>query len=330
MVRKYITIDIKNISEYNDLVCKYIFKKGINLGSRCYVRNHCDGYCLKHFKLVQKYEINQNTSRCKYKTINGYCNRKCINKNICKYHKSTNKEEIENFSLKTKYNNEYKLICYYNDYKDKKKINNLIIKDDIYTKYNNTQLLICYNNENSLFKSYLSKLKKKLKKKKYKENKKNKNKTIENTVENMNFSDIFDEAKEIRNYNIIKYELNILVLTDKKFIKQMFDWCISIFSKKTESDKAFDNLITVAMDYDIIPCNENDPDYNSISFQDYKNKIKKLSLEIYKEDIIYIKKYIEFIFKSYHLAYYRTENMTKEIENEMENITNGLIEKIKL
>lgn len=110
----------------------------------------------------------------------------------------------------------------------------------------------------------------------------------------------------------------------------MFDWCISIFSKKTESDKAFDNLITVAMDYDIIPCNENDPDYNSISFQDYKNKIKKLSLEIYKEDIIYIKKYIEFIFKSYHLAYYRTENMTKEIENEMENITNGLIEKIKL
>lgn len=209
MVRKYITIDIKKISEYNDLVCKYIFKKGINLGSRCYVRNHCDGYCLKHFKLVQKYEINKNTSRCKYKTINGYCNRKCINKNICKYHKSTNKEEIENFSLKTKYNNEYKLICYYNDYKDKKKINNLIIKDDIYTKYNNTQLLICYNNDNSLFKSYLSKLKKKLKKKKYKENKKNKNKTIENTVENMNFSDIFDEAKEIRNYNIIKYELNI-------------------------------------------------------------------------------------------------------------------------
>lgn len=325
MVRKYITIDIKNISEYNELVCKYIFKKGESIGKRCYVRNYCDGYCLKHFKLVQKYEINKNIPRCKYKTQNGYCNRKFINTNICKYHK-TNKKEVENFS-KSKYNNEYKLICYYNDYKDKKKINNLIIKDDIHTKYNNTQLLICYNNDNTLFKTYLSKIKKKLKKKKYK---KNKNKIIENNVGNINFSDIFDEVKEIRNRNIIKYELNIFVLTDKKFIKQMFDWCISIFSKKTKSDKVFDYLINVAMIYDIIPCNENDQNYNSISFQNYKDKIKKLTLEIYKKDIIYIKKYIEFIFKSYHLAYYRTENMTEEIMNEMENITNELIGKNKI
>lgn len=44
MVRKYITVNIENIKDFDYLVCKYKFKKGNSSGDRCYVRNHNDGY----------------------------------------------------------------------------------------------------------------------------------------------------------------------------------------------------------------------------------------------------------------------------------------------
>lgn len=173
MVRKYFTINIKQIAEYNDFVCKYIFKKGKDENNRCYVRNYCDGYCLKHFKLVQKSELNKNTPRCQYKTINGICKRKCVNNNTCKYHKINKKEDLflENIEEKVIIN---KLICYYNDYKDKNKIKNIVIKDNIYINNRSKPLLICYNNDNLLFKDYIKKIKKRMKKKKYREKKKSK------------------------------------------------------------------------------------------------------------------------------------------------------------
>jgi hypothetical protein len=192
MVRKYITINIKNITEYDGVVCKYIFKKGNSFGERCYVRNYCEGYCLKHFKLVQKSELNKKIPKCKYETKNGRCGRKCINSNTCKYHKLDKKEKLfsKNILEKNKIN---KLICYYNDFKDKKKINNIIINDNIVIKNNKNPLLICYYNDNSLFKEYIKKIKKKIKKKKYKEKKKLEKKKIDANIK----IKYFNEGKDI-------------------------------------------------------------------------------------------------------------------------------------
>jgi hypothetical protein len=160
MVRKHITIDINRVEEYADFVCKYIFKKGLSKGNKCYVRNYCDGYCLKHFKLVQKIAQKLNNK------IN--CN-KCKNNEI-------NKKEL---SIKdTKRVNYDKLICYYNEYNSKKAINSIIIKDNIIVNKPSNPLLICYNNENLLFKEYIKKMKKRMKKLKYKKMKKLENKKI--------------------------------------------------------------------------------------------------------------------------------------------------------
>lgn len=154
MVRKHITIDINRVEEYADVVCKYIFKKGLSKGNRCYVRNYCDGYCLKHFKLVQKVAQKLNNK------IN--CN-KCKNNEINKNTKRVNYD---------------KLICYYNENNSKKAINSIIIKDNIIVNKPSNPLLICYNNENLLFKEYIKKMKKRMKKLKYKKNKKLENKKI--------------------------------------------------------------------------------------------------------------------------------------------------------
>lgn len=176
VVRKHITIDIEKVSDYSDLVCKYVFKKGDSKGNTCYVRNYCDGYCLKHFKLVQKSAEKDNINKCQYITKNGLCGRKATDQNTCKYHKIDKKKSdikivpIDNL----KKNNYNKLICYYNDYNDKITINNISIIDIFPINKVNNSLLICYNNDGSLFKKYLSKLKKKIKKRKYKKQKKRK------------------------------------------------------------------------------------------------------------------------------------------------------------
>lgn len=65
MVRKYIMIPFQEVGNYVDMVCKYEFKKGISKGSVCCVRNYCDGYCLKHLKLVQKSKNKIKKEKCK-------------------------------------------------------------------------------------------------------------------------------------------------------------------------------------------------------------------------------------------------------------------------
>lgn len=192
MVRKYITLDIKNVSEYDDFVCKYIFKKGESKETRCYVRNYCDGYCIKHFKLVQKSELNKNIPRCLYETINGKCRRKCLDGNTCKYHKINKKEDLFLINIPEKVNKSNNLICYNNDYKDKKYINNIIIKDNIYINKTSQPLLICYNNDNTLFKDYIKKIKKRIKKKIYKNKKKIEKKKINADIK----IEYFNEGKD--------------------------------------------------------------------------------------------------------------------------------------
>lgn len=107
MVRKYITVNIENIKNFDYLVCKYKFKKGNSSGDRCYVRNHNDGYW----------------------TINGICGRKCVYNNTCKYHKNDKKPKF--LLNNTLGENNIKLICYNNDYKDKKNISNIIVENNI-------------------------------------------------------------------------------------------------------------------------------------------------------------------------------------------------------
>lgn len=192
MVRKYITINIENIKEHDHLVCKYTFKKGESLGKRCYVRNYKEGYCIKHFKLVQKYEQIKKIPKCQYKTKKGNCNRKCINKNTCIYHKINRKEHLINITKNKEKHKSVKLLCYYNDYKDKKQIENLVIKDNICINIPSIPLLICYNNDNTLFKKYISKLKKRIKKKTYKNKKKLEKKKINSNIK----IEYFNEGKD--------------------------------------------------------------------------------------------------------------------------------------
>lgn len=173
MVRKHITIDIDRVEEYADLVCKYIFKKGLSKGNRCYVRNYCDGYCLKHFKLVQKVAQKLNIVQKVAQKLNNK-----INCNKCKNNEINKKELIIN----TKSVNYNKLICYYNEYNFKNTINSIIIKDNIIVNKPSNPLLICYNNENLLFKEYIKKIKKRMKKLKYKKKKKLEKKKINTDI----------------------------------------------------------------------------------------------------------------------------------------------------
>jgi hypothetical protein len=149
MVRKHITINIEKVSEYSDLVCKYIFKKGKSNGDRCYVRNYCNGYCLKHFKLVQKVAHKRDNR--------------------------LNKEKIKKVPEKNKYN---KLICYYNDTIYKKDISKIKIIDNILVNKTSSPLLLCFHNDNTLFNEYIKKNKKKIKNK----NKKKKQKAKKNNL----------------------------------------------------------------------------------------------------------------------------------------------------
>jgi hypothetical protein len=198
MVRKYITLSIDYKSEYDDFVCKYIFKKGESTGDRCYVRNHMNGYCLKHFKLVQRYDFKKNIPRCQYETINGLCKRKCINENNCKYHKSNKKTNLY-FSGLYENKKHQKLLCYHNDYKEKKKIDNIIIKDNILINNRSPPLLLCYNNDNLLFKEYIKKSKKRMKKLKYKKRRKGENKKINADIR----IDFINEERDVFGMSIL-------------------------------------------------------------------------------------------------------------------------------
>lgn len=66
-------INNKNILkiDYNDdkFVCKYIFKKGVNKGNRCFIKSYENSiYCKKHLKLLSIKEKN-NKENIKSKTL---------------------------------------------------------------------------------------------------------------------------------------------------------------------------------------------------------------------------------------------------------------------
>lgn len=111
-------IPVEEVNKYIDLVCKYVFKKGISKDTKCYVRTHCDGYCLKHFKLMQKSINKVKKEKCSYMTINGICKRSCeSDKSTCKYHKQGDFKIVQNENDKKKLKKKLKRM----KYKERKK-----------------------------------------------------------------------------------------------------------------------------------------------------------------------------------------------------------------
>jgi hypothetical protein len=133
MARKYIMVPVKEVDKYVNMVCKYVFKKGESIGNVCYVRNYCNGYCKKHFKLIEKTKIKK--EKCAYITKNGNCNRSCEDgKNTCKYHKEgSNCKIVQNENEKKKMKKKLKRI----KYKQNKKFKNSKINKDIKIEYIN-------------------------------------------------------------------------------------------------------------------------------------------------------------------------------------------------
>lgn len=82
------------------------------------------------------------------------------------------------------------------------------------------------------------------------------NKKPKMSISKINFQDIFDEIKENRNNIIIKNNLHILVLKDLQFQNDMFKKCIGLFNKYSENSKEFDEVLDVAIKFDIIPYND--------------------------------------------------------------------------
>lgn len=158
--------------------------------------------------------------------------------------------------------------------------------------------------------------------------KKKKNKKINN----INFSNIFEEVKQYRNKIIIENNLDILVMKDEDFIiNNIFKACLSYFNDKTEINKIYDNMLNLSIKLNIIPVDDNTD--KILSLEEYIHKIKNTNFDIkkYKEDIIYIEKYLEFVFKSYNLAYYN-KTIIKDLYYEIINnfIENNSNSKIKL
>lgn len=163
---------------------------------------------------------------------------------------------------------------------------------------------------------------------------KNKKKKKKVTINNINFSNIFDDVGQYRNKIIIENNLNITVLKDEEFIiNYIFKPCLSYFNNKTEVSKIYNNILDISIKTDITPFDDNTD--KILLLEEYIHKIKNTNFDIkkYKENILYVKKYLEFVFKSYNLAYYNkpviTDLYSEIIKNFIENNSNGKIKLIQ-
>lgn len=134
--------------------------------------------------------------------------------------------------------------------------------------------------------------------------KKKKKKKKKKNINNIDFSNIFEDVKEYRNKIIIEHNLDIMALKDEDFIiNYIFKPCLSYFNDKTEINKIYNNMLDISIKTDITPVDDNTD--KILSLEEYIHKIKNTNFDIkkYKENILYVEKYLEFIFKSYNLAY---------------------------
>jgi len=206
-----------------------------------------------------------------------------------------------------------------------------------YNTYNKINKLICYNinlnkNGNLISKTNKSsddKIGYQLEWKKSDNNclylEKNQSEDIINNNLEDGFLNVFKIVKQERNNAIIKNKLNIKVLKEKYFMDQMFDICIGNICKYSKNNNLIKDLTHCAMSYEIFPSDNNDVDYKNLSIEEYIYKLDNLNVEIFNNDILYVRKYLEFIFKSYNLAY----NGKIYISEKDNNIINCFINKNK-
>lgn len=140
------------------------------------------------------------------------------------------------------------------------------------------------------------------------------NKKTKMSISKINFQDIFEEIKENRNNIIIKNNLHILVLKDLQFQNDMFETCMGLFNKYSENSKEFDELLDVAIKFDIIPYN--DKNDKLLSYAEYKKHLLNLNIKdkLDENEKLHIEKYLEFVFKSYNYVRYNKTQISKEDE----------------
>lgn len=237
---------------------------------------------------------------------------------MSKYKKININEYIKNvinFSLKDDiiYEIVYKNKTYYHKIDYNVKI--LEIQRLPYNTHNKIKKLICYNininkNDNLISKTNIGsddEINCKLEWKKCDNNclylEKNQAEDVINNNLEDEFLNVFKIVKQERNNAIIKNKINIKVLKEKHFMDQMFNICIGNICKYSKNNNLIRDLIHYAMHYEIFPSDDNDVDYKNLSIEEYIYKLDNLNVEIFNDDILYVKKYLEFIFKSYNLAY---------------------------
>ncbi len=179
MVRKFIPIPISELNnDTTKYCCKYVYKRGVNIGKKCLSGIYKNGVCKKHYCYIEKSKSKNYLKKCIYNTASGTCNRKCnFDSNYCKYHKNNDKHKVTIKCIYDKKKNGKNNSKKYLDIDGFIDIKNLVIKDYSLTKdsINSTQVILYEPNIfldglNNIFKHKINK--KKIKKQKYKERKK--------------------------------------------------------------------------------------------------------------------------------------------------------------
>jgi hypothetical protein len=87
-----------------------------------------------------------------------------------------------------------------------------------------------------------------------------------------------------------------------------------LFNKYSENSKEFDELLDVAIKFDIIPYN--DKNDKLLSYAEYKKHLLNLNIKdkLDENEKLHIEKYLEFVFKSYNYVRYNKTQISKEDE----------------
>lgn len=134
----------------------------------------------------------------------------------------------------------------------------------------------------------------------------------------LDIDNIFDEIKTLRNNFIIENDLHIFILRDPKFQDDMFRNTIGLFNEKTLNNSDLDDILDVAIKYNIIPINYKED--KILLYKDYKERLLKLKINhpLNEKIKIYINIYIDFVFKSYNYIKYNKLELSKE-DNKIKN-----------
>jgi hypothetical protein len=148
------------------------------------------------------------------------------------------------------------------------------------------------------------------KKKKKKKKNKNKNKIIEEDISSIDFSYIFKEVANKRNEFINKHQYSHKIKNNNKFMIQTMSEILKLFHEKKCNNKSYEMMYLLSMKYGLDVLNyDNKVLY---TFSEYRNRINNIILDdkINNFNILFIKKYLEFVFKAYNFVYNKKSIIT--------------------